>query len=119
MYLHTQNSSLPLQNLTACMKTEPAKISKTLSLFLTSLLIILLSAGMFWFVSPAKEAQANGTSWYNSNWLYRKPITIDNTSNGSNLTNYQVKVSVTYDSHMQADRLVKWLSLNETLLLLF
>ena len=54
-------------------------------------------------IPPVKQAQANGMSWYNSSWLYRKPITIDNTSGTSTLTNYQVQVSVTYDSHMQSD----------------
>jgi len=36
------------------------------------------------------------------NWIYRKSITVNNSS-GSTLTDYQVKIDVTYDSDMQAD----------------
>ena len=32
--------------------------------------------------------------WYNSNWLLRRPITIDNTNSSSALTNYQQTISV-------------------------
>jgi len=32
--------------------------------------------------------------WYDSGWLYRKEVTIDNTSNSNNLTDYQVKVTL-------------------------
>ncbi|MDY6836233.1 MAG: DUF2341 domain-containing protein [Chloroflexota bacterium] len=39
--------------------------------------------------------------WYDASWTRRIPITIDNT--GAALTNYQIQVSVTYDSDMQAD----------------
>ena len=42
-------------------------------------------------------------SWWNSSWAKRKAITIDNTGNASTLTNYQVKVTVTYDADMQSD----------------
>lgn len=47
------------------------------------------------------QLKAAGT-WYNSNWGFRKPVTIDNTGGGA-LTDYQVSVSVTYESSMQAD----------------
>ncbi|MCX6791075.1 MAG: DUF2341 domain-containing protein [Candidatus Gribaldobacteria bacterium] len=50
-----------------------------------------------------QEAKADTASWYNSSWLYRKPVTIDNTSGTSTLTNYQVKVTVLYDSKMQSN----------------
>lgn len=56
----------------------------------------------FYSLPKPQQANANGTGWYNSSWLYRKPITVDNTST-STLTNYQAQVSVTYDSHMQSD----------------
>ena len=32
--------------------------------------------------------------WYDSGWSYRKEVTIDNTSNSNNLTDYQVKVTL-------------------------
>jgi len=42
-------------------------------------------------------------TWWNSSWEYKKPILINNTGNATVLTNYQVKLNVTYDSDMQAD----------------
>jgi hypothetical protein len=32
--------------------------------------------------------------WYNASWLYRKPITIDNTAGSAELSNYQVKIII-------------------------
>lgn len=32
--------------------------------------------------------------WYNPNWNYRKEITIDNSNNSNNLTNYQINISL-------------------------
>ncbi len=58
---------------------------------------------MFLFVPKPQEAKADGASWYNSSWLYRKPVTVDNASGTSTLTNYQVQVSVTYNSKMQSN----------------
>jgi len=51
-------------------------------------------AGMFLFLIPAREVKANGASWYDSSWLYREPITIDNTGNASDLTNHQIEVTL-------------------------
>ncbi len=39
--------------------------------------------------------------WFNENWPYRRPITIENV--GTLLENYQVPLVVTYDPDMQAD----------------
>ncbi|MDY6834320.1 MAG: DUF2341 domain-containing protein [Chloroflexota bacterium] len=39
--------------------------------------------------------------WYDSLWSYRRPVTIDNA--GGALTDYQIEVSITYDSDMQPD----------------
>jgi len=41
--------------------------------------------------------------WWSSSWKYRRPITINNTQNSNNLTNYQVAINLTYNSHMQPD----------------
>jgi hypothetical protein len=41
--------------------------------------------------------------WWNSTWLYRRPITIDNTQNPNSLTDYQVAINLTYDSDMVSD----------------
>ena len=40
-------------------------------------------------------------SWYDTSWSRRAPVTINNP--GSGLTDYQVKVDVTYDADMQPD----------------
>jgi len=40
-------------------------------------------------------------SWHYTSWSRRAPVTIDNP--GSGLTDYQVRVDVTYDADMQAD----------------
>lgn len=41
--------------------------------------------------------------WWNSTWLYRRSITINNTANSNTLTDYQVAINLTYDSDMQPD----------------
>jgi RHS repeat-associated protein len=41
-------------------------------------------------------------NWMDSSWTRRKPITITNNS-GSTLTDYQIKLTVSYDSDMQSD----------------
>ncbi|MBP6855670.1 MAG: DUF2341 domain-containing protein [Candidatus Pacebacteria bacterium] len=51
------------------------------------------------------QAQLKATSspaWYNTSWTKRKPITITGSTAGAQ-TNYQVKITVTYDSDIQAD----------------
>jgi len=52
-------------------------------------------------VSPGDVKLAVKSGWYNSSWSYRAPITIDNS--GSSLTDYQIKVNVTYDADMKPD----------------
>ncbi|MFQ6091522.1 MAG: DUF2341 domain-containing protein, partial [bacterium] len=42
-------------------------------------------------------------TWWDSNWQFRRSLTIDNTGNPDPLTDYQVRVNVTYDSDMQSD----------------
>ena len=51
----------------------------------------------------AQLKAAGSPDWYNASWPYRKAVTINNTVNSNTLTNFQVKVSVTYDSSMQTD----------------
>ncbi len=41
--------------------------------------------------------------WYDQSWMKRKTVTINNTLNLNNLTSYQVKVNVQYDSDMKDD----------------
>ncbi|MFA6082018.1 MAG: DUF2341 domain-containing protein [Patescibacteria group bacterium] len=57
--------------------------------------VILFCAGSFIFSSfsiPEKQVQA--ASWYDSDWQYRKEITVDNSGNANVLSNYQVKVTL-------------------------
>jgi parallel beta-helix repeat protein len=62
--------------------------------------------------SPASASLADGVNaygaafqdpWFNENWAYRRPITINNSNNSSQLENYQVEINVTYDAGMRAD----------------
>ena len=41
--------------------------------------------------------------WYDQSWAKRKAVTIDNTLNSNDLSNYQVQLNVQYDSDMNAD----------------
>jgi len=49
---------------------------------------------------PTTSVGSEG-SWYYASWNRRAPVTINNSSSG--LTEYQVKVNVTYDADMQPD----------------
>ncbi|MFA5296278.1 MAG: DUF2341 domain-containing protein [Methanoregulaceae archaeon] len=64
----------------------------------------LCSAGIASAVSGAGPwtwtCAGASASWYNFYWSKRKPVTI---TSSSELTNYQIKVVVAYDSDMQAD----------------
>ena len=51
-------------------------------------------------VGIATSAQA---AWYDSNWQYRKKLTIDYTKVGATLTNFPVLVSLSSDSDLAAD----------------
>src|SRR3989344_6456101 len=42
------------------------------------------------------------TNWYNESWTKRNPVTVTNAT-ASELTNYQISLTVTYDTDMQAD----------------
>ena len=56
---------------------------------------VLVCVLLMWFLLPIDFAQAD-------TWTRRKPITVTNSS-GSTLTDYAVRVDVTYDADMQAD----------------
>ncbi|MEM5784476.1 MAG: DUF2341 domain-containing protein, partial [Candidatus Aenigmatarchaeota archaeon] len=42
-------------------------------------------------------------AWWDGNWLYRQEVSINNTQNSNNLTDFQVAVNLTYNSKMQPD----------------
>jgi len=67
-------------------------------LFLSALTKSFVFLIVVLFLSPVLSA---GT-WWDSNWEYRKAITVTNLS-GTELTDYQVKVTLSYDSGMQQD----------------
>ena len=50
------------------------------------------------------QAQLKPSSnWYNKSWTRRKAVSINNSSNSNTLANYQVQVTVAYDTDMQTD----------------
>jgi hypothetical protein len=51
--------------------------------------------------SPGDVRLATMSNWYDISWSRRAPITVNNS--GSGLTDYQVRVDVTYDADMQSD----------------
>ncbi|MCK4574559.1 MAG: DUF2341 domain-containing protein, partial [candidate division Zixibacteria bacterium] len=54
-------------------------------------LMVCLTLLLAWLIMPATAASQ---PWYNANWAYRMPITIDNTGSTDALAEYQVKVSL-------------------------
>ena len=84
--------------------------NKALPVLLVVFLIVQIIAGPLvpfnFSLNPSsislQEAQAAGESWYNANWTRRKAITVTENS-GSTLTDYQVKITISYDTDMQAD----------------
>ncbi|MEM5853889.1 MAG: DUF2341 domain-containing protein [Candidatus Aenigmatarchaeota archaeon] len=61
--------------------------------------ILLLSIFFFTLIFLPKPSYA----WWNSNWMFKRNITINNTANSNTLTDYQVAINLTYDSDMQPD----------------
>ena len=56
-------------------------------LALIAMVLVLLVA-----LVPASPTQANGASWYNANWQYRKKITIDHDQVQANHQNFPVLI---------------------------
>jgi hypothetical protein len=52
-------------------------------------------------LTVSSTASTGSQNWWNTTWTSRKPVTLSYT--GDELTGFQVKVSVAYDSDMQAD----------------
>lgn len=53
-------------------------------------------------ISSDQAQLKSPSNWYNTSWTRREPITITGSTAGAQ-TNYQVKITVSYDSDMQAD----------------
>ena len=69
---------------------------RKLSLIARFLLIITLLSVIFalWPFHPIGHSRAQTGTWFDPNWQYRQAVTVDNSSNANNLTNYQVAVSL-------------------------
>jgi len=65
-----------------------------------SLLKIFLLVSFLLFSISLSESFAG---WYDPNWSTRRPVTIDNTGNGSTLYDFQVKLHIPYYTGMQDD----------------
>ena len=75
------------------------RASSVVSIALVLLLLALVGVPL----AQDKPALAAGnSSWWNDSWSYRKTITVSELS-GSTLTDYQIGLTVTYDSDMQSD----------------
>ena len=69
-------------------------MKKKVKLLIYFLLIVSFIVVSFDFRFNKESAKADEASWYHTSWKYRKPITIDNTGNLDDLTNYQIKVTL-------------------------
>ncbi|CAD6493894.1 MAG: hypothetical protein CHKLHMKO_00571 [Candidatus Argoarchaeum ethanivorans] len=72
---------------------EKKMMMKKRGLFAITVLTVLL------FIAAVPTTSAD-PGWWDTNWSHRKAITITENS-GSTLTNYQVELTVTYDSDMK------------------
>jgi len=62
------------------------KATRTVAVALSVSLVLAV------FSLPPSGRAAAATDWHNSNWRYRRPVTVDNSGNPEALSNYQVKV---------------------------
>jgi hypothetical protein len=69
------------------------------SLRITRVTVASILAAIFCFLWTAA---ADAAGWYNSNWQYRKKLTIDYTKVGATLSNFPVLVSLSSDSDLAA-----------------
>jgi len=67
---------------------------------LAALMFLVIAMMLLAFIFPNVKAQSD--PWWNTDWKYRRQVTIDNTAGGS-LTDFQVKVTVPYEPSMQPD----------------
>jgi hypothetical protein len=67
------------------------------------IIVVVIAAaaamGGYYFGTRGRGAGVGG--WWNTDWGYRRQITINNS--GSLLENYQISVNVDYDGHMKTD----------------
>jgi len=77
------------------------KIKKrnTIKLGLLMIIAILVLFTGYFFIEQVK---ASPDTWWDEDWEYRRNVTINNSANANNLTNYQVLINVSYDSDMDS-----------------
>jgi len=66
------------------------------------LVLLLLALAGLPLAQDKPALAAGNSSWWNDSWSHRKIITVTELS-GSTLTDYQIGLTVTYDSDMQSD----------------
>jgi len=64
-----------------------------------AMLFVTFLAEVWWLVPNVSADPA----WYSPRWTKRKTITVDNSLNPNSLIDYQVKITVSYDSDMATD----------------
>jgi len=64
---------------------------------------VVNKSGLFMEGTYTAPYESTHKVWYNPSWTRRKPITVNNTLNPNDLSGYQVRVSVQYDSDMNND----------------
>jgi len=67
------------------------------------IVIIPVALFLFFFTIFSTLSLAEDPSWYYSNLMKRKNITVINTQNSNTLADYQVPFYISYDSDMQSD----------------
>jgi flagellin-like protein len=66
-------------------------------------MVVTSSSTKFAHVATASSSSETTEIWYDPHWPKRKAVTIDNSLNPNELTGYQIKLTVGYDSDMIAD----------------
>jgi len=66
--------------------------------------VVTSSSTKFVHVATASSSSSGSSKiWYDTHWLRRKAVTIDNSLNPDELTGYQIQLNVAYDSDMNSD----------------
>ena len=68
--------------------------------FISIIATFMITACLFAVISPRTASASPG--WWDISWTCRKSLTMTELS-GSTLTNYQIKVDLSYESAMKAD----------------
>jgi len=78
------------------------KSGEDMKRIVSGIMLILLLVSLSTLVSNIKPVMSMENNWWNSNWMYRRQVTITENS-GYSLTNFPVEVSFIHDGHVQTD----------------